>query len=242
MQTGRNFKEVMERNNQGKTVRYVIGNCEECSDEYRKKAHGCTYKNLCYNCSQKKGWKKHKGQIHQKSRTGKYKKCKVCEKEFYVKKGRLSTRKYCSWDCYHNWMKENPRTDFMVGKHGICVAKRTHHRGNKRKIKQELIERDGGKECLICGIPGDGLHMHRVVYGSQGGKYETSNCVQLCGDDHALVHSSKKTWLDPLLRYLAEPNHENRSFLINLKTEISKEKEHRMQKRNELIQYYEQSR
>ena len=229
-QLGKNYREVMDRNKQGRKVRYVVGDCEKCGEYYKKKHHGCRHKELCAGCAMKRGWEKHKGQTHDHIRTGKDKECKVCKKKFYVKKCQLTTKKFCSWGCYDKWMKENPRTNLMVGldtsgknnaqyKHGRYAGKRSHYRGNRRKVKEELVERDGGKECLLCGKPGDGLHMHRVIYGSQGGKYETDNCVQLCGEDHALVHSSKKTWLEPLLQYLKEPNIRNRNNLIKLRLE-----------------------
>jgi uncharacterized protein YgiB involved in biofilm formation len=80
----------------------------------------------------------------------------------------------------------------------------------KVKVRAEVIERDGNW-CLYCGQPGPGLHLHRVVYGSQGGKYEASNCVQLCAQDHARIHSSKSTWMPLLLEYLTHA-HPTRSY------------------------------
>lgn len=37
----------------------------------------------------------------EKRRTGKYVNCKHCDKKFYVKKGQLETRKFCSMNCSH---------------------------------------------------------------------------------------------------------------------------------------------
>ncbi|MFD1126602.1 MULTISPECIES: HNH endonuclease [unclassified Paenibacillus] len=65
-----------------------------------------------------------------------------------------------------------------------------------------MIARDGGKWCLICGISRSGLHLHRVVYGSQGGIYEVDNCVLLCDRDHTMVHSNKRIWQPALQEYL----------------------------------------
>lgn len=61
-----------------------------------------------------------------------------------------------------------------------------------------------------------GLHIHRVVYGSHGGKYELNNCVLLCGEDHAKVHSSKVTWAEKLLNYLANPNRNEHGWLMKI--------------------------
>jgi 5-methylcytosine-specific restriction endonuclease McrA len=82
---------------------------------------------------------------------------------------------------------------------------------NKARTRSEVIERDGDW-CLYCGRPGPGLHLHRVIYGSQGGKYEASNCVQLCAEDHARVHSSKRTWMPLLLEYLAGHHYPTLSY------------------------------
>ncbi|OMF47748.1 HNH endonuclease signature motif containing protein [Paenibacillus sp. FSL E2-0151] len=69
----------------------------------------------------------------------------------------------------------------------------------KEKVRQAVIEREGGNWCVLSGVPGPGLELHRIVYGSQGGKYETDNCILLSADMHRLVHSSKKTWM-PILQ------------------------------------------
>lgn len=69
----------------------------------------------------------------------------------------------------------------------------------KEKVRQAVIEREGGNWCVLSGVPGPGLHLHRIVYGSQGGKYEVDNCILLSTEMHQLVHSSKKTWM-PILQ------------------------------------------
>ncbi|WP_433748305.1 hypothetical protein [Paenibacillus amylolyticus] len=69
----------------------------------------------------------------------------------------------------------------------------------KEKVRQAVIEREGGNWCVLSGVPGPGLHLHRIVYGSQGGKYEVDNCILLSKQMHDLVHSSKKTWM-PILQ------------------------------------------
>ncbi|MEC5422095.1 HNH endonuclease [Virgibacillus sp. C22-A2] len=207
--------------------------CMECEKKQLKRADHVKRRNGKVYCSSACANKANARapRSYPERKTGKMKKCKICRKEFYVQKAVLSYGRgiFCSRECHFEWLKENPRINFVKGndnsgKNNGMYKNGKHagrgYRGDKRKIKQELIERDGGKECLLCGLPGDGLHMHRVVYGSQGGKYETSNCIQLCGEDHALVHSSKKTWLEPQQNYLAEPNEKNRNKLIKLRLEV----------------------
>lgn len=72
----------------------------------------------------------------------------------------------------------------------------------KRAVRLAVAERDGAW-CLLTGKPGPGLHLHRVLYGSEGGEYVVANCVQLSAEAHALVHSSKRVWQPLLVAYLA---------------------------------------
>ena len=75
---------------------------------------------------------------------------------------------------------------------------------SKQRTRQQVKDRDGDM-CLLCGRPGPGLHLHRVIYGSQGGKYAPENCVLLCHDHHnPVVHASKGTWQPLLLDYLQD--------------------------------------
>ncbi|MYX21989.1 hypothetical protein GTY77_18265 [Streptomyces sp. SID8380] len=76
----------------------------------------------------------------------------------------------------------------------------------KEQVREEVKKRDGNW-CLLSGKPGPGLHLHRVVYSGMGGgngKYEVWNCVLLSNEMHALVHSSKRTWMPLLLDYLVK--------------------------------------
>lgn len=87
---------------------------------------------------------------------------------------------------------------FKTGKY---VGQRTQPT-QKRKTRQVVKGRDGDR-CLLCGRIGPGLHLHRVVYGSQGGTYVPENCVLLCASDHTRVHRSKREWFPFLRAHLA---------------------------------------
>lgn len=80
----------------------------------------------------------------------------------------------------------------------------------KTKVREQVIERDGNW-CLICGKPPKGLHLHRIVYGSQGGKYEKDNCIQLCTVHQGMVHSNKKVWMPLLREYVHKANEDNQN-------------------------------
>jgi hypothetical protein len=132
--------------------------------------------------------------------------CDQCGQQVYKQKRSIERDEhhYCSHACMVAWRRDNgfPQVAGLIvnsadnKRHGRAVQH------DNRPTRRAVIARDGDW-CLFCGRSGPGLHLHRVVYGSQGGKYEPSNCVQLCLDHHALVHSSKVTWQHRLVAHIA---------------------------------------
>ena len=50
------------------------------------------------------------------------------------------------------------------------------------------------KRCYICDDPrGHLLDVHRIIPGSQGGKYTHANTVTLCVSHHRSIHSDSPT-------------------------------------------------
>lgn len=189
---------------------YANVNCDECGIEFERredqinKRNGFNYCSI--KCASKANGRKTVGRILVAARKGKYIHCQQCSKEFYASLGRLKQNvKFCSLKCRDEWNKEQPvpkgfitKTDNRGEKNGRYKhGKRVGTNVNKPKVRESVISRDGNW-CLLCGKPGPGLHLHRIVYGSQGGKYEVDNCVQLCAVHHEEVHSNKKKWV-PIL-------------------------------------------
>lgn len=188
--------------------------CTECGNKFEKRSDGIGVVNLCsIECRSSYQSRTRKGKPQFNKRNGKFVNCANCNKKIYRSKSRLkkSDRHFCNYECRSEWNIANGYIpeNFIKSpnnkgkrngryKHG----KRVGSHVNKKKVREQVIERDGGNWCLLCGKPGPGLHLHRVVYGSQGGKYEVDNCVQLCAIDHERVHSSKKKWMPILLEYL----------------------------------------
>lgn len=52
-------------------------------------------------------------------------------------------------------------------------------------------ERDGNR-CRVCGDRRD-VHVHHIVFRSQGGTHETSNLVCVCRACHDMVHARRMT-------------------------------------------------
>ena len=63
----------------------------------------------------------------------------------------------------------------------------------ERELKVKLFERQKGK-CVVCEGTCDwrGWHLHHVVFRSQGGKSDKSNCVLVCAGCHALYHGIRE--------------------------------------------------
>lgn len=78
--------------------------------------------------------------------------------------------------------------------------KRKKERGNPKLARKEVIAADG-ENCLLCGDYHN-LQLHRIIYASQGGLYESNNCVLLCVYHHAAVHSNKPKWMPWLLEHV----------------------------------------
>ena len=138
-----------------------------------------------------------------------YKNCKNCNAEFYVAPSQ-EKQEYCKSSCIYEYKKKHG----IVNKNFIGSAdnrgvnngrykhgKRQGGHVQKQKLKDKIRKRDG-ERCLYCDRVKYGLHAHRVKYGSEGGKYEESNVVLLCGEHHMLVHENKKKWKPILLKYL----------------------------------------
>ena len=59
-------------------------------------------------------------------------------------------------------------------------------------LRDAVIAADSGR-CRMCGV-GDGLHVHHILYRSQGGRHVAENLITLCFKCHDVVHSDKKKW------------------------------------------------
>lgn len=189
--------------------------CSHCNAVFAKRQDQInrrSNRNYCSpKCANEANGIRAKGRTLPSKRNGGDVTCAVCEKQFYVSGYRLKMQaKFCSRQCQGKWQQDRPvPKGFITGadnrgekngryKHGKRIGTNT----TKPKVRKAVMERDGNW-CLTCGKPGPGLHLHRVVYGSQGGKYEVTNCVLLCNVHHEEIHSNKKKWAPILLAHLS---------------------------------------
>lgn len=181
--------------------------CEECSVSFERRADRKGGWKLCNICSHKRNGKERIGTILS-NRKGEYLVCKVCEKSYYVSPSRIKA-KFCSNKCQGLYQQSQPLPKGFITSIDNKGKKNGRYKDgsrigtniSKKNVRLGIIERDGNW-CLKCGLPGPGLHLHRVIYGSQGGKYETANCVLLCAVHHEEIHSNKTEWLPILQNHL----------------------------------------
>jgi 5-methylcytosine-specific restriction endonuclease McrA len=84
---------------------------------------------------------------------------------------------------------------------GIAEAHAEHERREAAfsdRTRRAILERDN-EQCTSCGLAGENrLHIHHLVYRSQGGTGEEENGITLCYDCHADVHAGLLTpaWVE----------------------------------------------
>lgn len=88
-----------------------------------------------------------------------------------------------------------------------------------RDQNHTVLARD--TRCRYCGTTRN-LHVHHIVYRSQGGGNEPTNLITLCVAHHGLVHSDKVLW-QPLLHAYIDTFYTTgrRCFLLDLKRRLA---------------------
>lgn len=69
-------------------------------------------------------------------------------------------------------------------------------------IKNEVLKLDS-HACRSCLSKSKGLHVHHIVYRSEGGQHLIENLITLCFYCHDMVHSDKDKY-QPLLKLIAD--------------------------------------
>lgn len=118
--------------------------------------------------------------------------CKYCgeyvEREEAYRRGLSS---YCDWNHFLEKKREDQR----------AAAKRAAQSESvlPPQVRTSVLIRD--KVCQLCGTNRD-LHVHHIIYRSEGGTHDESNLITLCNDDHGLVHSDKQKFQPMLLKLI----------------------------------------
>lgn len=103
----------------------------------------------------------------------------------------------CSKDCWDTKQKKPKAKKQSVTKKAPS--------GIPQPVRKKVMERDNWR-CRYCLKKSDGLHLHHVLYRSQGGPDTLGNLITLCMGCHELVHSNKRRWQPVLLEALRFPH------------------------------------
>lgn len=66
----------------------------------------------------------------------------------------------------------------------------------EKEVYKQIVDKE--PYCQLCGSCYE-LHIHHIIYRSQGGLTIPENLIRLCCRCHRLVHSNKREWLPKLL-------------------------------------------
>lgn len=123
--------------------------------------------------------------------------CAGCKDYFPAEDMYRTTRmqNFCSEECFWG----DSRRHAPQKRRRPTIAKKAPANTIPPEVRKLVTSRD--QSCRFCGTT-NGLHLHHIVYRSQGGQHEVSNLILLCHEHHALVHSNKKRWFPVLRAYV----------------------------------------
>lgn len=96
------------------------------------------------------------------------------------------------YECQNCGRTINSEWELTVTPNLVCYQCHIEKNGDKEKTKRYLVQKYGYK-CIVPGCPykvknsGNGLHVHRILKGRDGGKYEPDNCVFVCRHHHKTI-------------------------------------------------------
>ena len=86
---------------------------------------------------------------------------------------------------------------------GRSCMSRLQWRKKKPDVPGELrmqVFEDDSFTCRGCGSRYHHLHIHHIIYRSQGGQHEYDNLITLCHRCHDVVHDSPRSVYEPILQ------------------------------------------
>ena len=103
---------------------------------------------------------------------------------------RNGVQSFCTEDCRAD--KRRSRQGVRKPLKGSKIKRKGPKNPMPSGLRDAVIASDGGK-CRRCGTS-NRLHVHHVMYRSQGGKHVAENLITLCYTCHDVVHSNKDKW------------------------------------------------
>lgn len=144
---------------------------------------------------------------HRKMKNGRNILCKNCGCSFYVCKGKVNSRKFCSKKCYFEWLKENR-------------IEQDDWRDNPKynEWRKNVYERDNWK-CFICGSKKN-INAHHIYNGNdyKEKRFMIKNGITLCEYHHIMLHTNICSFVKELAKQIPNigetPEKDNPEALI----------------------------
>ncbi len=136
-----------------------------------------SYRFCSHSCYAKYQWKN--GLIKHKL-TGKFIKCKICEKSFYIPKHKFDKALFCSNNCKRDAMKKN-MFGFQPSKYGRTKYKHiVTENGEKTREHRYIMEKHLGRKLHTW------EHVHHID--GNGLNNSISNLIVLTNSEHQKTH------------------------------------------------------
>lgn len=139
-------------------------------------------------------------------------KCGICKKYITPDEVRRTNgvQRFCA-DCAYKRPQKTAEKPLRRSERPRTASKKQKRPDMPDELRKRVMERDKHR-CRFCGIDRN-LHLHHIVYRSQGGQHEESNLITLCFKCHGTVHSDKKRW-KPLLLGVVWKTYEGQRYTV----------------------------
>jgi 5-methylcytosine-specific restriction endonuclease McrA len=117
----------------------------------------------------------------------------------------------CRWKATEARRRGLEQRDKKVKERSDPVPREAPGKDRFTAERRRAVQQRDGRRCRRCG--GErGLHVHHVIYRSEGGNHEETNLITLCFGCHDRVHSSKR-YFQPILLELLRLHYQDDRFL-----------------------------
>jgi 5-methylcytosine-specific restriction endonuclease McrA len=122
----------------------------------------------------------------------------------------------CRWKATEARRGRLEQRDKKVKEGGYAIPQQrtiSNAKNGPSSEKRQYIQQRDGRRCRRCGITARrNLHVHHVIYRSEGGNHEETNLITLCFGCHDRIHSSKR-YFQPILLEVLRLHYQDKRFL-----------------------------
>jgi len=130
-------------------------------------------------------------QRHRNMKTGIFKKCENCCTDFYVNKGRINKKRFCSNNCRHEWSKNNR------------IVQEEWRDEPEYKIWRKSVYEKNNWKCALCGSKKK-INAHHILYGNNFSelRFNADNGITLCEFHHILLHKYPCSFIEESVKQI----------------------------------------